>query len=60
MPSVMSAVDTTTSAAAVAPVPLAEAVAVERMTVPLGGGLVASTSAENDTVALCPAAMRTG
>ena len=30
--------------------------AVERITVPLGGGLVASTSAENDTVALCPAA----
>ena len=34
--------------------------AVERITVPLGGGLVASTVAENATVVLCPGCSTTG
>ena len=37
--------------------PLATAEAVERITVPLGGGFVESTSAANCTVTLCPAAV---
>ena len=63
MPSDRSVVETTTSTEAEAPlVPLLLkplAVAVERITVPLGGGLVASTRAENDTVMLCPGARLT-
>ena len=55
MPNERSAVDTATSTAALAPLEPPCAVAVERITVPLGGGLVVSTSAANCSVTLCPA-----
>ena len=55
MPSDRSAVETTTSTPALAPLVLPFAVAVERITVPLGGGLVVFTSAANCSVTLWPA-----
>ena len=57
MPSERSAVDTTTSTAAVAPLVAPSAVAVERISVPLGGGLVVFTSAANATEKLWPPPM---
>ena len=64
MPRDRSVVETTTSTAAVAPL-LGEllppvALAVERITVPLGGGLLLSTSAAKVAVTLWPPATDTG